>query len=140
MIKQCGKVSILLFAIVGLLCGATSAVLASPASTQGQATIQSGCTIPPCGEIYNNTNRWWNIKRQDCTGCGWIEDSIAPWGHRGGFWNDGVDWDAFAVPYGCSMSVRLNGVSRGYRNISEAPHRWISFESNQTVEIYSYSC
>jgi hypothetical protein len=128
MTSRCAKIAVLLLAVVGLVVGAAPAAQAS------------GCFTPPCGEIYNNTDTWWTIKRQDCMDCGWIYSAIAPGDHRGGYWNDGIDWDAFALPYGCSVSIRLDGYARGYRNISTYPARWISFDSDQTVEIYAYTC
>jgi hypothetical protein len=132
--------------VVSVLCVLTLTAIAqpahaaSPAATSGPITIQSGCTWPPCGEIYNHTDAWWNISRQDCDGCGWIYDSIGPGQHKGGYWNDGIDWDRFAVPYRCSVTGSKNGTPYTWSNYTTNPQRWISFASNETVDLNSYTC
>jgi hypothetical protein len=125
------------------LASAEHSTTASPGTStasDGAVVIQSGCTTPPCGDIYNHTNAWFNIKRQDCDGCGWIYSSVGPGQHKGGYWNDGIDWDAFAVPYRCSVNTTISGINQVFDNYSTNPQKWISFSSNLTVHLNSYSC
>jgi hypothetical protein len=116
------------------------AIRAEGSDESGPITTLSGCTVPPCGDIYNYTDTWWNISRQDCDGCGWIYSSIGPGQHKGGYWNDGIDWDRFAVPYRCSINGTKNGTSYVWSNYTISPQKWISFSSNETVKLNSYTC
>lgn len=118
---------------------AQPAQAADPAPTSGPITIMSGCSTPPCGDIYNNDNYWYAIERQDCENCGWIQGAIGPGEHLGGYWNDGIDWDAFFIPGHCSVTYDVDGswVTRG--NLSTSRLR-IGWDSDQTVTIHSHSC
>ncbi|WP_157594151.1 hypothetical protein [Streptosporangium amethystogenes] len=116
-----------------------SAGLVTSASA-GQAKVLSKCTVPPCGDIYNYTNTSWPIRRKDSDSGPWINGSVGPGQHKGGYWNDGIDWDQYGVPYRCSINLTVNGVSRVSSNNTINGNRWFSFSSNETVKLNAYTC
>ena len=119
---------------------------ASQASETGDAVILSACRIPPCGDIFNHTDTWWEIRRKDSDSAPWIYSSIGPGQHKGGFSNDGIDWDNYGIPYKCSVNVTVSGSgthpSGGtvQSNNTINGTKWVKFDSNQTVHLDAYTC
>lgn len=130
---------------LSLACVLTFIAVAQPArasdshATDDPFTIQSGCTVPPCGDIYNDDNITYRISRKDCDSCSWIYGYIYPGQHKGGYWNDGIDWDRFAVPPNCTVSYTVDGSRYGWWN-GTSSYLWISWHSDQTVRLKSHSC
>jgi hypothetical protein len=139
LVRRMTRRLMLVLCMLPLIAVALSGHASAAPTVSDPVTIQSGCTFPPCGEIYNDDNMAYQISRQDCDGCGWIYSWIYPGQHKGGYWNDGIDWDRFAVPAYCSVSYTVNGSWYGWGNNTSSP-LWLSFSSNQTVRLKSHNC
>ncbi|MFD6323421.1 hypothetical protein ACFWOL_11225 [Streptomyces sp. NPDC058442] len=94
----------------------------------------SGCTFPPCGEIYNKSNRSVQI-RWDDNNSGWKYGTVAPGGHVGGWFNDGRDIDGWNAPTGCQSAYSDHPGAIYY-----VYGGWQKIASNQTVTIHWIKC
>jgi hypothetical protein len=118
----------------------SSAQAATTDSAQAPARILSKCTIPPCGEIYNHTNMGFSIRRKDSDSGPWIYSTVGPGGHKGGYFNDGIDWDQYGIPYRCTVNLRDGNRQFLQSNTTVQGNKYVAFSSSATIHIDSYSC
>jgi hypothetical protein len=115
-------------ATVSLLVSGLGVAMASPAAA-------SGCTIPPCGRVTNQTSDTYILVRwKDDDDDPWSTANVAPGRSMGGWGgNPRRDVDNFWAPPGCTARYKLNGnkTSKG---------GWIKVGSNQTATITSVTC
>lgn len=122
--RKIAAIASMLFVLAGL-----SLVVASPASA-------SGCTLPPCGKVVNQTSgtyilvRWKNNDSDP-----WSTASVAPGSSMGGYGGSPRrDIDNFWAPSRCTTKYTLGG------NKTSSGGSWIKISSTQTATIKSVTC
>lgn len=121
----------------GTILAATALLTAAGAATASAAPSgtmhpMSGCSIPPCGAITNETSTWIDIKWTDNDGATWSYASVGPGETRGGYFNDGTDVDFWELKNNCTAYTSIHAT------VSDPG--WYKIKSSQTEHIYEYSC
>ncbi|MFI6801579.1 hypothetical protein [Streptosporangium canum] len=70
----------------------------------------------------------------------WIYGTVGPGQHKGGYWNDGIDWDQYGIPYRCTVRLNISGIPVVQSNTTVNGNKYFAFSSNETVYLESYSC
>lgn len=97
----------------------------------------SGCSIPPCGALTNQTTTNIGVKWTDDDGVTWQYAVVTPGQTVGGFFNDGIDVDFWYIPPGYTDIGRVAGTPTIL-----AGEQWAKISSDDTVVISrrNYGC
>jgi hypothetical protein len=113
----------MLFLLAGL-----GLVVASPAAA-------SGCSLPPCGAVKNQTQQSIKVRWKNNDSDPWSTGYVSPGKTIGGFWNDKRDIDGFWAPSGCrTMYSTHAGAQYAVYN------QWVKVSSNETATVHSVTC
>jgi hypothetical protein len=131
-------------AAAAMLGGAT--LLGAPAQA-GAPTIdgRSGCRVPPCGQVKNDSAVGTQVRWEDNPGDGWTTRYLGPRRVIGGYLHDRIDVDQYAVPPRCTATVEGFGggdhpQGTSVRSGGSTTYNWYKLSSNQTVQIRSMTC
>jgi hypothetical protein len=99
-----------------------------------QPAAASGCSLPPCGAVKNNSNVSIKVRYND-DNTTWKYLWVSPGKTIGGYWNDGRDIDGFYAPSGCRTDWSTHaGAIYASRGV------WEKVSSNETATIRGVTC
>lgn len=102
---------------------------------RARAAEASGCTVPPCGALTNQTQTNIGVKWTDDDGQTWQYAVVHPGETVGGFFHDRIDVDFWYIPAGCTDIGKVSGTPSILGG-----EQWAKITSDDTVVISSRRC
>lgn len=103
--------------------------------TAGPAAA-SGCTLPPCGRVENQTSTYISVRWKNNDSDPWSTASLAPGTGMGGYTHSPRrDIDGFYSIQGCRTAYSVRAGSQYF-----AYGGWVKVSSNETAKVQSITC